>query len=153
MKKLLFLLFLIPMTAPAQDSKTEDIFNSSNCLISVTETFVNDSLVSAYITFDAKDDRLATLKNYFTLCYDTPLNVYRFISELEAFAADAEAATAQIGKHKVEIEKPAGTKTVKVYDERELIFHRFTPKVIAAIKSSLEAWAEKHNFRLELPEK
>lgn len=58
MKKLLLFLFFIPLVAQAQTSKDEDIFNSANCLITVMETFVNDSLVSAFVTFDAKDDRL-----------------------------------------------------------------------------------------------
>ena len=152
MKKLLLLLFFIPLVAQSQTSKTEDIFNSANCLISVMETFVNDSLVSAYVTFEAKDDRLPTLKNYFTLCYDTPQNVFKFLTELEMFVADVNAGPAQIGKHKVEIDKSAGTRMVKVFDERELIFHRFTPKLIASIKTGLNQWALKHNIKLELSE-
>ncbi|NLA48585.1 MAG: hypothetical protein GX876_03880 [Bacteroidales bacterium] len=152
MKKLLILLFLIPLVVPAQTSKTEEIFNSANCLISVMETFVNDSLVSAYVSFDAKDDRLPTLKNYFTLCYDSPQNVYKFLTELEMFAADVDASPAQIGKHKVEVDKSAGTRMVKVYDERELIFHRFTPKIITSIKTGLNEWALKYNIILELSE-
>ncbi|NLN31610.1 MAG: hypothetical protein GX158_10345 [Bacteroidales bacterium] len=150
MKKLLPLLFFIPLVVQAQSSNTEKIFNSANCLISVMETFANDSLVSAYVIFDAKDDRLPTLKNYFTLCYDTPQNVYKFLTELEMFVADVNASPEHIDRHKVEIDKSAGTRMVRVYDERELIFHRFTPKTITAIKTGLNEWALKHNIKLEL---
>jgi hypothetical protein len=75
MKKLFIFLFLIPLIAPAQTTNTENIFTNGNCKVGCMETFNNDSLISAYVTFDAKDDRLPTLKNYFTICYDTPQNI------------------------------------------------------------------------------
>ena len=83
MKKLFILLFLIPLMSVAQTTKTVDIFTNGNCTVSCMETYINDSLVSAYVIFEAKDDRLPTLKNYFTICYDTPQNVFKFLSELE----------------------------------------------------------------------
>lgn len=149
MKKFFIFLFLIPLTVSAQTTKTVEICNSGNCLVSCMETFDNDSLISAYVTFDAKDDRLPTLKNYFTICYDTPQNVFKFLTGLETFSADKTATSSQIGKHKVEIDKSTGTITVKVYDERGLIFHRFTPKMITTIKTNLNGWALQNNIKLE----
>jgi len=149
MKKLFIFLFLIPTTAASQTTKTEDIFKGENCLVSCMGTFDNDSLVSAYITFDAKDDRLPKLTNYFTLCYDTPKNVFRFLTELENFVADGASTSGEIGKHKVEIDKSTGTKTIKVFDERGLIFHRFTPKLITSIRTNLNGWALQNKVNLE----
>jgi len=149
MKKLIIFLFLIALIAKAQTTKTEDIFTGGNCMVNCLETFNNDSLVSAYVTFDAKDDRLPTLKNYFTLCYDTPQNVYRFLTELEKFVADNSSTSIVLSRHKVEIDKTTGSKTLKVYDERELIFHRFQPTLITNIKTKLRDWAVKNNIKLE----
>jgi hypothetical protein len=149
MKKLFIFLFLVPLTAAAQATKTEEIFNSGNCILSCMGTFNNDTLVSAYVTFDAKDDRLATLKNYFTLCYDTPQNVFKFLNELEKFSADNALTSTEIGRHKIEIDKSTGTKTVKVYDERGMIFHRFPQKLITSIKANLGEWASKNNIKLD----
>jgi hypothetical protein len=149
MKKLFIFLFLIPLMAHAQTTKTEDICSTGNCTVSCIETFNNDSLVSAYVTFDAKDDRLPTLKNYFTLCYDTPQNVYKFLTELEKFSADNSTTSTETSRHKVEIDRITGSKAVKVYDERGLIFHRFPPKLITSIKTKLHEWAIKNNIKLE----
>ena len=149
MKKLFIFLFLIPTTAASQTTKTEDIFKGENCLVSCMGTFDNDSLVSAYITFDAKDDRLPKLTNYLTLCYDTPKNVFRFLTELENFISDNSSTTGEIGKQKVEIDKSTGTRTVKVFDERGLIFHRFTPKLITSIRTNLNGWALQNKVKLE----
>jgi hypothetical protein len=149
MRKLIIFLFLIPFIAPAQTTKNENIFNSGNCTLSCMETFNNDSLISAYVTFDAKDDRLPTLKNYFTICYDTPQNVFKFLTELEKFSADNSTTSIEIGRHKVEVDKSTGVKELKVYDERGLIFHRFSPKLVASIKTRLNDWAAKNNIKLE----
>lgn len=149
MKKLFIFFFLIPFIAPAQTTNTVDIYKGGNIVVSCMETIDNDSLVSAYVTCEAKDDRLPTLKNYFTLCYDTPQNVFKFFTEMENFISDNAANSSQIGNHKVEIDKSTGSRTVKVYDERGLIFHRFTPKSIADIKTSLQEWASKYNIKLE----
>lgn len=149
MRKLFILLILIPFVAPAQTTNTVDIFSEGNCKVSCMETLENDSLVSAFVILDAKDDRLPTLKNYFTLCYDTPQNVFRFITELEKFITDNTSTSAEIGKHKAEIDKTTGTRTAKVFDERGLIFHRFSPKIITGIKTSILGWAGKYNLGLE----
>lgn len=89
------------------------------------------------------------MKNYFTICYDTPQNVFKFLSELEKFLADNSTTFTEIRSHKVEVEKIKGSKEVKVYDERGLIFHRFSPKLITSIKTKLSEWAEKNNIELE----
>ena len=149
MKKLFIFLFLFPLTAPAQTTKTENIFTSGNCTVSCMESFNNDSLISAYVTFDAKDDRLPKLTNYFTICYDTPRNVFKFLSELEKFSGDNSLTSTEIGKHKVEIDKSTGTKMVKVFDERGMIFHRFTPKLITTIKTNLNGWGLQNKIILE----
>lgn len=149
MEKLFIFFFLIPFIAPAQTTNTVDIYKGGNIVVSCMETFDNDSLVSAYVTCEAKDDRLPTLKNYFTLCYDTPQNVFKFFTQLENFIADNAATSSQIGKHKIEIDKSTGTRTAKVYDERGLIFHRFSPKLITTLKTSLQGWASRHNIILE----
>ena len=149
MKKLIIFLFLIPLSAVSQTTKTVDIFKGENCLVTCLGTFDNDSIVSAYVTFDAKDDRLAKLTNYFTLCYDTPKNVFKFLTELENFVADNSSASTEIGKHKVEIDKSTGTITIKVFDERGLIFHRFTPKLITSIRTNLNGWALQNKVKLE----
>ena len=149
MQKLLIFLFLIPFTAAGQTTKTEDIFKGENCLVTCMGTFDNDSLVSAYVTFDAKDDRLPKLTNYFTICYDTPRNVFKFLSELEKFSGDNSLTSTEIGKHKVEIDKSTGTKMVKVFDERGMIFHRFTPKLITTIKTNLNGWGLQNKIILE----
>ncbi len=109
----------------------------------------DDSLVSAYVTFDAKDDRLPTLKNYFTIYYDTPQNVYKFLTELENFNADKSSTSTELSRHKVEIDRTTGSKTIKVYDERGLIFHRFPPKLITSIKTFLGGWAFQTKIILE----
>jgi hypothetical protein len=147
MKKLF--LFLIPLIAPAQTTKTEEIFNSGSCTVSCMEMFNNDSLVSAYVTCDAKDDRLATLKNHFTVCYDTPKNVYNFLTELEKFCADKSATTTELCGHKVEIDKSTGSRMVKVYNESGLIFHRFSPTLVTTAKTRLHDWAVKNKVNLE----
>ena len=149
MKKLFIFLFLIPLTAASQNTKTEDIFKGENCLVTCMGNYENDSLVSAYVTFDAKDDRLPKLTNYFTLYYDTPKNVFRFLTDLENFVADNSSTSGEIGKHKVEIDKSTGTRTVKVFDERGLIFHRFTPKLITSIRTNLNGWALQNKVKLE----
>jgi len=149
MKKLIIFVFLIPLIAKAQTTKTEDIFTGGNCIVNCLETFINDSLVSAYVTFDAKDDRVPTLKNYFTICYDTPQNVCRFLTELEKFVSDNSGTSTDLSRHKVEIDKTTGSKTLKVYDERGLIFHRFQPALITNIKTKLREWAVKNNIELE----
>jgi hypothetical protein len=149
MKKLFIFFSLIPLIAPAQTTKTENIFSYGNCEVGCMETFNNDSIISAYVTFDAKDDRLPTLKNYFTICYDTPQKVYKFLTELEKFSADNSTTFKEIGRHKVEIDKSTGLKEVKVYDERGLIFHRLQPKLITSIKAKLIEWAAKNNIKLQ----
>jgi len=149
MKKLFIFLFLMPLTIAAQTTKTEEIFNGQNCLVTCLGTFDNDSLVSAYVTFDAKDDRLPKLTNYFTLCYDTPQNVFKFLTELEKFGADNSSTSTEIGKHKVEIDKSTGTRMIKVYDERGLIFHRFTTKLISTIQTNLNGWALQNKIIIE----
>ena len=118
-------------------------------MVSCMETFNNDSLVSVYVTFDAKDDRLPTLQNYFTIYYDIPQNVYKFLTELEKFSADNSKTSTELSRHKVEIDKITGSKEVKVYDERRLIFHRFPPKLITIIKTKLHDWAVKNIIKLE----
>ena len=65
MKKLFIFLFLVPLMAHAQTTKTEDICSTGNCTVSCIETFNNDSLVSAYVTFDAKDDYHISVKYKF----------------------------------------------------------------------------------------
>jgi hypothetical protein len=149
MKKLFIFLYLIPLIAPAQTTKTENIFTYGNCKVGCMETFNNDSIISAYVTFDAKDDRLPTLKNYFTICYDTPQNIYKFLTELEKFSADNSTTSTEISRHKVEIDKSTGSKELRIYDERGLIFHRFPPKLITSIKTKLSEWAVKNNIKLE----
>jgi len=149
MKKLFIFLFLIPLISAAQTTKTVDIFTNGNCKVSCMETLILDSLVSAYVIFEAKDDRLPTLTNNFTICYDTPQNVFQFLSEIEKFIADDSTTSTEIRNHKVEIEKIKGSKEVKVYDERGLIFHRFSPKIITGIKTDLSEWAVKNNIELE----
>lgn len=149
MEKLFIFFFLIPFIAIAQTTNTAEIYKGGNIVVSCMETFDNDSLVYAYVTCEAKDDRLPTLKNYFTLCYDTPQNVFKFFTQLENFIADNAATSSQIGKHKIEIDKSTGTRTAKVYDERGLIFHRFSAKLITTLKTSLQGWASKHNIKLE----
>jgi hypothetical protein len=135
--------------AAAQTTKTVEIFTGGYCAVSCMETFNNDSLVSAYVTFDAKDDRLPTLKNYFTIFYDTPQNVYKFLTELEKFSVDNSSISSEVSRHKVEIDKSKGYKGVKVYDERGLIFHRFQPALISNVKTRLREWAVKNNINLE----
>ncbi|MDP4223059.1 MAG: hypothetical protein Q8868_07085 [Bacteroidota bacterium] len=149
MKKLIIFSFLIPVLASAQTTKTEEIFSGGHCTVSCTETFNNDSLVSAYVTFDAKDDRLPTLQNYFTICYDTPQHVYIFLTELEKFSTDNSKNSIELSGHKVEIDKIAVPKAVKVFDERGLIFHRFQPTLITNVKSKLGEWAIKNKIKLE----
>ncbi len=149
MKKIILFIFLMPFMVKAQTTKTEDIFIGGNCKLSCEETFDNDSLVSAYVTFDAKDDRLPTLKNYFTICYDTPQNFYKFLTELEKFFADTSSISADLKRHKVEIDKSTGSKTVKVYEQHGLIFHRFQPALITNIKARLHDWAVKNKINLE----
>jgi len=149
MKKLFIFLFLIPLKAPAQTTNTENIFTTGNCRVSCMVTFNKDSLISAYVTFEAKDDRLPTLKNYFTICYDTPQNVYKFLTELEKFSTDNFTYSKEIVRNKVEIDKSSGYKEVKVYDERGLIFHRLQPKLITSMKTKLTEWAVKNNIKLE----
>lgn len=149
MKKLIIIPFLIPFMATAQITKTENIFTAGHCTVNCTETFNNDTLVSAYTSFDAKDDRLPTLQNYFTIFYDTPQNVYKFLTELEKFSADNAKTSIEFNKHKVEIDKTSGAKEMKVYDERGLIFHRFQPVLISSIKTKLHEWAVKYKVKLE----
>jgi hypothetical protein len=149
MKRLFIFLFLIPLVVPAQTTKTEEIFTGGHCTVSCMETFNNDSLVSAYVTLDAKDDRLPTLQNYFTICYDTPQNVYKFLTELEKFSANNSATPSELSRHKVEIDKVKGYKEVKVYDEQGLIFHRFQPTLITNVKTKLREWAVKKKINLE----
>lgn len=149
MNKLTFFLLLIPFLTQAQTTKTENIFTSGNCRVSCTETFNNDSLTSSYVTFDAKDDRLSTLQNSFTICYDTPQGVYKFLIELEKFSSDNSKSSSDINGHKVEIDKTRGPKEIKVYDERGLIFHRFTPSILTNIKTNLREWSVKNNIKLE----
>ncbi len=135
--------------APAQTTRTEEIFTGGHCAVSCMKTFNNDSLVSAYVTFDAKDDRLPTLQNYFTIYYDTPQKVYKFLTELEKFSANNSAIPSELSRHKVEIDRIKGYKEVKVYDERGLIFHRFQPTLISNVKTKLSEWALKNNINLE----
>jgi hypothetical protein len=149
MKTSFIFLFVIPLMAPAQTTRNEDIFTGGNCTLSCMATVSNDSITCAYVSFDAKDDRLPTLKNYFTISYDAPQNVYVFLAELEKFSADESAKSAEISKHKVAIENVAGTKVVKVFDEHGLIFHRFSPKLITSIKTKFLEWAEKNKIKLE----
>lgn len=149
MKKYIVFLFLIPLVAPAQTSKTETLFSAGNCRVSCMETFTNDSLVSAYVSCEAKDDRLSTLKNYFTIVYDSPQNLYNFLTELEKFSADNTSTSTEFNKHKVEIDKSTGSRMLKVYDERGMIFHRFPPSLIPKIKASISEWALKYDIKLE----
>jgi len=149
MKKLFFFLFSIPLIVPAQTTKTDNIFTSGNCKVSCIATFDNDSLVSAFVTFDAKDDRLPKLQNYFTIYYDTPQRLIAFLSELERFSVDNSQTLTELNRHKVEIDKTTGSRTVKVYDERGMIFHRFTPSLITNIKTTLLGWAVKNNINTE----
>jgi Lhr-like helicase len=135
--------------ATAQTTRTEEIFTGGNCTLGCMAIVSNDSIVSAYVSFEAKDDRLPTLKNYFTISYDAPQQVYKFLTELEKFSTNESAATAEISKHKVIIENVAGAKVVKVFDEHGLIFHRFSPKVIAGIKAKFLEWAAKNKIKLE----
>ncbi len=149
MNKLIIFLFLIPLVAQAQNTKTETIFSAGNCRVSCTETFTNDSLVSAYVSCEAKDDRLSTLKNYFTIVYDSPQNLYSFLTDLEKFCSDNSSTSSELNKHKVEIDKSTGSRMVKVYDERGMIFHRFPPSLIPKLKASLSEWASKYGMKLE----
>jgi hypothetical protein len=149
MKKLFILLVLIPFTAAAQTTKEETIFTGVNCTMNSMLTLVNDSITSAYVTCEAKDDRLPTLKNFFTICYDTPQNIYKFLTELEKFASDNSSKSAEIGKHKVEIDSSTGSRLIKVFDERGVMFHRFTPKLITSIRTSLGEWAGTNKIILE----
>jgi len=149
MNKLFILLLIIPFTAAAQTTKEETIFTGVNCSMNSMLTLVNDSITSAYVTCDVKDDRLPTLKNFFTLCYDTPQNIYKFLTELEKFGSDNSSKSSEIGKHKVEIEGTTGSRTIKVFDERGLMFHRFTPKLITSIRTRLSEWAGTNNIMLE----
>jgi hypothetical protein len=147
MKKLIIFLFLIPLISHAQTKETVSIFNGGNCTVSCLETFSNDSLVSAYVIFEAKDDRLPTLKNYFTVSYDKPCNVYKFLNELEEFCGIDSVSITEICRHKVE--KIKGSADLKVYDERGVIFHRFSPKLISGIRNELNEWAENNSIKLE----
>jgi len=150
MKNLLVCLFLFPLMVHAQTTKTEDLLTGGNCKVSCMETFNNnDSLISAYASLDAKDDRLPTLKNYFTIFYDTPQNVYKFLTEIEKFNTDKSGTATEISMHKFEIDKTSGAKEIKIYDERGIAFHRFSTTMISSIKTKLREWAVKHKVKLE----
>jgi hypothetical protein len=149
MKKLIFTLLFIPVMAYSQTEKTENILTSGHCKVSCAETFINDSLVSAYVSLDAKDDRSASLQNYFTVCYDTPKNVCTFLSDLEKLSTGAAGTSSEISGHKVEIEKFSGTKDLKVWNESGLIFHRFMPEQVTSIKTRLIAWSRTRKITIE----
>ncbi len=141
MKNVLVFLFFITASLTAQTTKDEKIFNTAYCTVSCMETFENDSLVSAYITLEAKDDRSATLRNFFTLCYDTPQNVYKFLFELEKLGSGNTGTTSMVNGHRIDVEKVTGPKDLKVFDERGVVFHRFLPSQVISIKTRLHEWA------------
>jgi hypothetical protein len=148
-KSILILFFLIPLMVSAQTSKTEKIYSTGTCTMNCEQTFNNDSLISAYVSVEAKDDRSATLKNYFTICYDTPQNVFKFLTEMEKFSKGNSGTPTELCGHRVEIENPGGTKTLKVWNDRGLIFHRFLPSQIVNARTKLQEWAVKNKVLLE----
>jgi hypothetical protein len=149
MKYLTLLLLLIPVMVSAQTEKTENILALGHCKVSCMETFTNDSLVSAFVSLDAKDDRSPTLQNYFTVCYDTPKNVFKFLNDLEKLPGGNAGTPAKLSGHRIEVEKFTGSKDFKVWNEQGLIFHRFTPEQITNIKAKMKEWASARKIPLE----
>lgn len=146
--------FVITDLSYAQKSKCIEVYKNKmyKDYVDVNYFYDNTSneVTSKQMMLYGKDLRYQELDELVTIYYGKPNEVYKFLTELEAFLDENEADVSNtIQNRRATIVKMMGMKGVWVYEKDGRGYRGYNLKTLNKIKESISEWATSNNEALD----